>query len=84
MKIVEGYNIEGIPVHDVPYGEVFVFAGSYYMRIKKENDIFQSPIVGEIVGEVAVNLANGEISCVPSTMLVPPIHARIRISGRSD
>lgn len=82
MKIVENYNPEGVLLSELPYGDVFVYGGSYYMKVQDDNCfIIVSPPPNKVVG---VNLATGELALIPDTERVPPIYARIRINGRAD
>lgn len=80
MKIVENYDVDGVHIEEIPYGDMFVFSGSYHMRVKKDNSIIDL----KIIEEVSIDLATGELSLVPPGEMVPPIFARIRISGRAD
>lgn len=82
MKIVEQYDPAGVLMMDLPVGELFVYRGSYYMKIQ---DPIGYIVLPALEGRVpAINLATGELTVISETERVPPIYARIRINGRAD
>jgi len=85
MKIIENFDLEGVPLVSISPGEMFVHAGKYYMRCKDSQTqkvLSYDPQFRE--SSVAVDLATGELLWISNTTKVPPIYARIRINGRSD
>ena len=86
MKIVENYDLEGVPAETIPAGELFIFGGSYYMRVKENKEI--NDLISQGVdlhsSLVGVDMATGEVALIGRTKLVVPIYARIRINGRAD
>ena len=86
MNITEDFDPKGQPLESIAFGDVFVYDGSYYMRCEMKKNIEQRMTIDPELIKThswATNLANGEVCLVPF-MIVPPIHARIRISGRAD
>ena len=82
MKIIENHDPDGVLLKDLPSGDVFVYASSYYMKVQDdERFVIVSPAQQKVA---AADLATGKLVLIPETERVPPIHARIRISGRAD
>ena len=86
MKLVENYDLEGVPAETIPSGDLFIFSGSYYMRVKEDKKLTDLISQGIDLHSslVAIDMATGELALIERTKLVPPIYARIRINGRAD
>lgn len=86
MKIIEQYNPEGVPLGEIPSGELFIYSGSYYMRVHEDSTLNDtiSQGVDLLSLAVAIDMATGALSTIPKGQRVPPIYSRIRINGRAD
>jgi hypothetical protein len=78
---VEKYNPSGVSILEIPFGDVFVYGGSYYIKVEGSNVISNEQLKHNVA---AVDLATGTMVLVPDTEIVPPIYCRMRINGRAD
>ena len=83
MKIVKDFDQEGVPLHTIKAGELFMYDGSYFMRCDDPHTLMNWTNE-EGARTPAVDMASGEIRWVNINIKVPPIYARIRINGRAD
>lgn len=83
MKILEEFDEDGVILHTIGYGDLFVHDGGYYMRCEDFSNIMNWK--EENKNDVPiVDMASGRISWLNRDTKVPPIYARIRINGRAD
>jgi hypothetical protein len=86
LKIIENYDPEGTLLKDIPAGELFVYDGSYYMKIAEDKQL--NDTIAEHINLAALapalDMATGVLVLIKKEERVPPIYSRIRINGRAD